>query len=113
MTPTEKKYSNNVGKLYLVRNRQYNSEKEKFEYHHSLIMVYGIRKSGYNGKSGYYLYNVNTISSVDVEWRKDYAVRCKDLERGTGNGYWYSTDFLPLTDENKHLIDTIVECAEQ
>ena len=113
MTPTEKKYSQHIGKLYITKTRRYNSEKEKFENHHSLIMVYGIRRSGYSEKTGYYIYNVNTISSVDVEWKKDYNIRCTELHNGkTGRHFWYSTEYLPLTDENKHLVDTITECEE-
>lgn len=114
MTPTEKKYSQHIGKLYLTRNRRYNTEKEKFENHHSLIMIYGIRRRGYNEKTGYFVYNVNTISSVDFEWKKDYSVRCTDIHRGSSaSSYWYATEYIPLTDENKHLIDTIVECEEK
>lgn len=111
MTPTEKKYRNNLGKLFIVRNRRYNQDKHKFELEHGLCMVYGMMRTGYRGDTGAYAYKINTLSEVDVEWMKDYNVRCTEFINGSNN-YWTSRTYVELTEENKNLVGTIIDLDE-
>ena len=112
MTPTEKKYRKNIGKLFVVKERRYNSDKSKFELEHGLCMVYGMMRTGYRGDTGAYAYNINTLSEVDVEWMKDYNVRCKEFLDGPRARYWGSRSYEELTEENKHLVGTVVDLNE-
>ena len=112
MTPTEKKYRKNIGKLFIVKERRYNGSKSKFELEHGLCLVYGIMRTGYKGDTGAYAYNINTLSEVDVEWMKDYNVRCTEFLDGARARYWGSRTYMELTEENKNLVGTIIDLDE-
>lgn len=112
MTPTEKKYRKNIGKLFVVKNRRYNQDKSKFELEHGLCMVYGIIRTGWNNNTGAYAYSINTLTEVEVEWLKDYNVRCKEFIEGPRHTWWGSRSYEEVTEENKHLIGTVVELNE-
>lgn len=109
MTPTEKKYAKYVGKLFLVKEKRYNMDKKVFEFEHGLCMVYGLYRTGYNGNTGAYGYNINTLSPVEQEWRKDYNVRCADFLGHGGRSHWGNRTYELLTKENMELVGKVVE----
>jgi hypothetical protein len=112
MTPTEKQYAKNVGKLFIAKDRQYNNEKQKYEYTHTLCFVYGMYRTGYNGKNGAYAYNVESLFPKLDSWRKDYSIKCKEFNGTTRRGYWHRIDYLPATPENKELIGKVIDVPE-
>ena len=112
MSTTEKKYRKNIGKLFVVKERQYNSDMSKFQLEHGLCLVYGMMRTGYKGESGAYAYKINTLSEIDVEWLKDYNVRCTEFLNDSRARYWGSRTYIELTEENKNLVGTIVDLDE-
>jgi hypothetical protein len=114
MTPTEKKYAKNVGKLFLVKEKRYNMDRKEFEIEHGLCMVYGMVRTGYTGKSGAYAYQINTLTPVEQEWRRDFAVRCTGFIEGTRRTYWAGACiYEPLTKENMELIGKVIDDKEK
>lgn len=112
MTPTEKKYTKNVGKLFLVKDKRYNIDKKKFEVMHDLCMVYGMHRTGYKGDNGPYAYSINTLTPVD-NWRKDYSVRCTEFVNGPSRRiYWGNRTYELLTKENMELIGKVIDLKE-
>lgn len=113
MTPTEKRYTKNVGKLFLVKDRRYNTDKKKFEVTHDLCMVYGMHRTGYRGDTGAYGYNINTLTPVEQEWRKDYTIRCTEFVNGPSRRtYWGNRTYELLTKENMELIGKVIDLKE-
>lgn len=111
MTPTEKKYRQNIGKLFLTKQRKYNYDKQCDQMTHSLVLVAGICRAGYRGETGAYLYNLQTLSKTDVEWRKEFSVRCCGFADKVDANIW-RMQFEPLTEQNEKLIDMEVDIPE-
>lgn len=110
MTPTEKRYAKNVGKLFLVKEKRYNMDRKQFEIQHELCMVYGMIRTGWTGKTGAYAYQINTLTPVEQEWRKDYNVRCTEFVNGNRRSYWGgSRRYELLTKENMELVGKTVD----
>lgn len=112
MTPTEKKYAKNVGKLFLVKDKRYNSDKKAFEIEHGLCMVYGMIRTGYTGKTGAYAYQVNTLTPVEQEWRKDFNIRCTEFVNGNRRSYWGNRTYEVLTKENMELVGKVIDLED-
>ena len=113
MTPTEKKYTKNVGKLFLVKDKRYNTDQDKFQVTHGLCMVYGMHRTGYTGKTGPYGYNINTLTPVEQDWRKDYSIRCAEFVEGPRRrSYWGNRTYELLTKENMELIGKVVDLKD-
>jgi hypothetical protein len=119
MTPTEKQYAKNVGKLFIAKDRRYNMDKQKFEHTHTLCFVYGMYRTGYNGKNGAYGYKIQTLfPKLEQDWRMDYTIRCKEFNEGgrrgycSGRGHWHRMDYLPATPENTELIGKVIDVPE-
>lgn len=109
MTPTEKKYAKNVGKLFLFKEKRYNMDNREFEIEHGLCMVYGMIRTGYSGKTGAYAYQINTLTPVEQEWRKDYNIRCTEFVGGGRRSYWGGNrTYELLTKENMELVGKVV-----
>ena len=106
MTPTQKKYMAEVGKLHILRERIYDAAKEKFYWQYHLCFVDGIKR-GYSGKSGHYRFNVSVLSKLghNNAWRKQYSVNCTEFY----NGRWYADTYLEATKENLELVEKIVD----
>ena len=114
MTTTEKKYAKNVGKLFLVKEKRYNMDRKEFQIEHGLCMVYGMVRSGYTGKSGAYTYQINTLTPMEQEWRRDFNVRCTEFIEGTRRTYWGGNRaYEPLTKENMELIGKVIDDKEK
>lgn len=116
MTITERKYAANVGKLFLIKDKCYNHDKKKFQMEYGLCMVYGMIRTGYNGKNGAYAYQINRLTQTDVEWRKDFTVRCTQFIGISGRGrysYWGNTEYVLLDKENVELVGKIVDLEEK
>ncbi len=114
MTPTEKKYAKNVGKLFLVKEKRYNMDRKEFQIEHGLCMVYGMVRSGYTGKSGAYAYQINTLTPVEQEWRRDFNIRCTEFIEGPRRTYWAGARiYEPLTKENMELIGKVIDDKEK
>lgn len=111
MTTTEKRYARQIGKLFLVRERRYNSDIKKFQIDHTLCMVYGMRRSGYNGTTGPFNYLINTLSKVEREYLKDYAVRCTEFFNGRRR-YWGNRTYEELTKENMELVGKVIDSTD-
>jgi len=114
MTPTEKKYTKNVGKLFLVKNKQYNNTTKRFEVTHDLCMVYGMHRTGYRGDTGPYAYSINTVTRVENDWYKDYNIRCAEFVQGPRRtrAYWGNRTYELLTKENMELIGKVIELKD-
>jgi hypothetical protein len=113
MTQTEKQYAKNVGKLFISKDKEFNHDKKGFEYTHTLCFVYGMVRTGYNGKSGAYAYKIQTLSPARDDWKQDYTVKCKEFVNGpTRRSYWHRNDYLPLTPQNTDLIGKVVAVPE-
>lgn len=112
MTPTEKKYAKNVGKLFLVKEKRYSMDKKKFEIEHGLCMVYGMIRTGYTGKTGAYAYQVNTLTPVEQEWRKDFNIRCTEFVNGNRRSYWGNRTYEVLTKENMELVGKVIDLED-
>lgn len=113
MTPTEKKYTKNVGKLFLVKDKRYNSDKKKFEVWHDLCMVYGMHRTGYTKETGPYAYSINTLNHVENDWYKDYNIRCAEFVNGPRRrSYWGNRTYELLTKENMELVGKVIDLKD-
>jgi hypothetical protein len=112
MTQTEKQYAKNVGKLFISKNREFNHDKKGFEYTHSLCFVYGMYRTGYNGKTGAYGYKVQTLAPSRDDWRKEYTVKCREFAGHFRRSYWHQMEYIPLTPENTELIGKVIDVPE-
>ena len=116
MTQTEKKYAKNVGKLFLVKEKRYNMDRKEFQTEHGLCMVYGMVRCGYTGKSGAYAYQINTLTPVEQEWRRDFNVRCTEFIESTHRTPYLLASariYEPLTKENMELIGKVIDDKEK
>lgn len=113
MTQTEKKYAANVGKLFLIHEKRYNQDKKAFQMEYALCMVYGMVRTGWNGQNGAYAYQINRLTHTDIEWRRDYNVRCKEfIGEGSYRRHWQNTKYELLTKENMELVGKIVDIKQ-
>lgn len=120
MTQTEKQYAKNVGKLFISKDKEFNHDKKGFQYTHSLCFVYGMYRTGYNGKTGAYGYKIQTLAPSRDDWKQDYAVKCKEFIDGAprrsywhrNSYYWHRNSYLPLTPENTELIGKVIDVPE-
>lgn len=110
MTTTEKKYAKLLGKLYVYKNKRWDYEKEVWLIQHSLVMVGGMKRGGWQNK-GPFDYALQVLAGVD-ENRHDFAVSCAQFYRGQGGRYNRRTEYVPLTPENMPLVGTILEVKE-
>ncbi len=114
MTPTYKKYIQNIGKLFVTKNTSYDHNKRCHIVHYGLVMVYGLERSGYRGDSGAYLYKIQTLKDAfEIEWRKEYSLRCTEFNNPNRSRYWGTTEYLPVTEENEKLVGTSVDIPEE
>jgi hypothetical protein len=113
LTPTYKKYIQNIGKLFVAKNTSYDHAKRSNITHYGLVMVYGLERSGYRGETGAYLYKIQTLQDpFEIEWRKDYSLRCTEFNNPNRYRYWGHTEYLPMTEENEKLVGTVVDIPE-
>jgi hypothetical protein len=115
MTPTEKQYAKNVGKLFIAKNKEFNHDKKVFQYTHSLCFVYGVYRTGYNGTRGAYGYKIQTLAPSRDDWKKEYTVKCKSFNgttRQPSGYYWHRVTYLPATPENQELIGKVIDVPE-
>ena len=93
MSPTEKRYSKHIGKLYWCGERTYNSDISGYKYYYTLAMINGIERHKYNKK---FLYKIEILSSPYKENQGETytvacALFCNDLLgkiNKWGNGYF-------------------------
>ena len=110
MTPTEKRYAKNVGKLFVFKEKRFNMERREFEYEYGLCMVYGMIRTGYSGKTGAYAYQINTLAPVVQDWRKDYNLRCTEFIGKYRHSHWGSNrTYELLTKENMELVGKVID----
>jgi hypothetical protein len=83
MTPTEKQYMKKVGKLYWLKERNWNSDTQSYSVEWGLILIAGITRH----YSNRFTYVINAIGAPEDSWRTEYKFRCadfvQDLARGT------------------------------
>ena len=78
MTRLELSYRNNIGKLFVFRNKEWDYNKRKWADVNALVMIKDVTKNG-----GWFYY-VSDILNRDIEIRnegKEYVTSCKEFHR--------------------------------
>lgn len=117
MTPTEKKYSQHIGKLYWSANREYDHDKGDYKPIYDLVMPISLQRR-YGGSGRYTLtlqviqFNANNGEGSDLprggHRQEQYNIEASYFETLFGGiNHWHQGYFLAKTGELEKDVDQI------
>lgn len=106
MTTTEKKYAKYVGKLILVRQSQWDYERNKNRHTLDLAMIVSVQRK--YGTTGHYVYQINTLKTcTEQEWRKDFRTSANSTYYSLHSARNDGNDNMMLFEKNQHRLSEV------